>query len=67
MNELTSFNTAFMLAIGESREAGAKAERARIIALISEGHGDIRGCCTTCDQIVAREEALIALIKGDNK
>ncbi len=60
MNELTSFNTAFMLAISDSREAGAKAERARIITLLESR-------TVTGKDAEFGYKLAIALIKGDNK
>jgi hypothetical protein len=58
-DNITPFPISFMLAIAEAREAGAKAERERIIALLeaapasSDYYNDPFGYA-------------IALIKGDN-
>jgi hypothetical protein len=60
-DEYVSFPIALMLAIGEAREAGARAERERIIAILQEdcdqGIGDnLDGCF---------HEVTIALIEAD--
>jgi hypothetical protein len=52
-----SFNASFMLAIAEAREAGAKAERERIIKLL-EDNDHLSHICA---------DRFIALIKGEQK